>query len=148
MRNPKVVLDNLTKKAKNENYLFERLYRNLYNSEFYYQAYQRIYCKEGNMTPGADNKTIDRISIERIEKLITQIKDNSYKPTPTRRIYIPKKNGKKRPLGIPSIDDKLVQEVIKEILESIYEPSSLTIHMGLDQTEVVIQHLFNVKKGL
>lgn len=122
MRNPKVVLDNLTKMATNKDYLFKRLYRNLYNAEFYYQAYQKIYSKEGNMTPGTDNKTIDGISIERIEKLITEIKDFSYQPKPARRIYIPKKNGTKRPLGIPSTDDKLVQEIIRTLLESIYEP--------------------------
>lgn len=108
--------------ATNKDYLFKRLYRNLYNAEFYYQAYQKIYSKEGNMTSGTDNKTIDGISIERIGKLITEIKDFSYQPRPARRIYIPKKNGTKRPLGIPSIDDKLVQEVIRTLLESIYEP--------------------------
>lgn len=73
------------------------------------------------MTPGSDDKTIDGMSIERIGHLIATLKDESYMPTPARRVYIPKKNGKKRPLGIPSIEDKMVQEVVRLILEAIYE---------------------------
>ena len=89
----------------------------------YYAAYQRIYAKEGNMTKGADNATIDHMSISRIEKLIISLKDESYQPIPSRRVYIPKKNGKKRPLGIPTFNDKLLQEVVRMILEAIYEGS-------------------------
>ena len=64
------------------------------------------------MTHGADGDTIDRISLPRIENLILSLKDESYSPQPSRRMYIPKKNGKTRPLGVPSFDDKLVQEVV------------------------------------
>lgn len=123
MRNPIDVLNSLGSKAKEENYQYKRLYRNLYNSEFYLLAYQNIYANAGNMTAGTDGKTIDGMSIERIEELIISLKDHSYKPNPARRIYIKKKNGKLRPLGIPSFNDKLVQEVIRMILESIYEPT-------------------------
>ncbi len=84
-------------------------------------AYNNIYAKEGNMTMGSDGNTIDGMSLARIDAIIETLKDESYKPKPARRVYIPKKNGKKRPLGIPSIDDKLVQEVIRMILESIYD---------------------------
>jgi len=73
------------------------------------------------MTKGADNRTIDGMSLKRIDNLIASLKSESYHPAPARRKYIPKKNGKKRPLGIPSFDDKLLQEVIRMILESIYE---------------------------
>jgi group II intron reverse transcriptase/maturase len=121
MRSPKVVLDNLAKKTTREDYIFQRLYRNLYNIEFYLTAYAKIYSKEGNMTEGADGQTIDGMSLERIEKLIEKLKDYSYQPKPSKRVYIPKKNGDKRPLGIPSFEDKLIQEVVRMILESIYE---------------------------
>jgi group II intron reverse transcriptase/maturase len=87
----------------------------------FYVAWQNIYAKPGNMTKGTDGKTADRMSITRIERLIETLKDETYQPNPARRVYIPKKNGKKRPLGIPSFDDKLVQEVIRMILEAIYE---------------------------
>lgn len=123
MRNPIDVLNSLGTKAKEENYQYKRLYRNLYNSEFYLQAYQNIYANAGNMSAGTDGETIDGMSMERIEKLINSLRDHSYKPNPARRIYIKKKNGKLRPLGIPSFNDKLVQEVVRMILESIYEPT-------------------------
>ena len=116
MRNPKQVLNNLCEHSKVSGYRFERLYRNLFNEQMFYVAYQRIYAKPGNMTPGSDDKTIDGMSIERIGHLIATLKDESYMPTPARRVYIPKKNGKKRPLGIPSIEDKMVQEVVRLIL--------------------------------
>ena len=92
-------------------YVYDRLYRNLFNREFFLQAYQNIYASQGNMTAGTDGKTIDAMSLERVDRLIAALKDESYQPKPSRRTYIPKKNGKLRPLGIPSIDDKLVQEL-------------------------------------
>ena len=58
--------------------------------------------------------------MNRINSLISKIKDYSYQPKPARRTYILKKNGKKRPLGVPSADDKLVQEILKMLLESIW----------------------------
>ena len=121
MRNPKQVLNNLCKHSKVSGYRFERLYRNLFNEQMFYVAYQRIYAKQGNMTPGTDGKTIDQMSIQRIESLIASLKNETYKPNPAKRVYIPKKNGKMRPLGIPSFEDKLVQEVVRMMLEAIYE---------------------------
>lgn len=121
MRNPNEVLNSLRTMASNTDYKFKRLYRNLYNPEFYYMAYSKIYAKEGNMTKGTDGKNIDGMSIERINTLIDKIKHETYKPYPARRIYRKKANGGKRPLGIPSMDDKIIQEIIRSILESIYE---------------------------
>ena len=123
MRNPKNVLESLTSKAANEDYHYKRLYRNLYNPEFFLLAYERIQAKPGNMTAGNDGNTIDGMSMKRIDSLIQRLKDFSYQPKPARRTYIPKANGKMRPLGIPAFDDKLVQEVVRMILESIYEPT-------------------------
>ena len=121
MRNPETILNSLSAHSNDVHYKYERLYRILFNEQMFYVAYQRIYAKPGNMTPGSNGKTIDGMSIERIGHLIAALKDESYMPTPARRVYIPKKNGKKRPLGIPSIEDKMVQEVVRLILEAIYE---------------------------
>lgn len=121
MRNSTNVLNSLYKHCKDLDYKYERLYRILYNKDMYAVAYQRIAPKQGNMTAGTDGKTIDGMSIERIDRLIESLKDESYQPKPSRREYIPKKNGKMRPLGIPSIEDKLLQEVVRMILEAIYE---------------------------
>lgn len=123
MRNPKNVLESLTSKAANEDYHYKRLYRNLYNPEFFLLANERTQAKPGNMTAGNDGNTIDGMSMKRIDSLIQKLKDFSYQPKPARRTYIPKANGKMRPLGIPAFDDKLVQEVVRMILESIYEPT-------------------------
>ena len=115
------VLKALSDHSQSSDYKYERLYRYLFSEEMFAVAYQRIYAKQGNMTPGTDGKTIDEMSLERIERLIVSSKDESYQPHPARRVYIPKKNGKKRPLGIPSFEDKLVQEVVRLLLEAIYE---------------------------
>lgn len=115
------VLKALSDHSQSSDYKYERLYRYLFSEEMFAVAYQRIYAKQGNMTPGTDGKTIDGMSLGRIERLIVSLKDESYQPHPARRVYIPKKNGKKRPLGIPSFEDKLVQEVVRLLLEAIYE---------------------------
>ena len=107
MRSPENVLESLKSKACNKSYKYERLYRNLYNPQFYLLAYQRIQAKPGNMTAGTDGKTIDGMGMARINALIEKMRDFSYQPNPARRTYIPKSNGKMRPLGIPSFDDIL-----------------------------------------
>ena len=121
MRNPNDILINLRKHSNESTYQYLRLYRNLFNEQMFYAAYQRIYAKPGNMTSSTDGRTIDQMTLQRIDDIIKTLKDESYKPKPVRRVYIPKKNGKLRPLGVPTFDDKLVQEVIRMILESIYE---------------------------
>ncbi len=132
MRNPIAVLKSLEEKAKQEGYVFERLYRNLYNPEFYLLAYQNIAKSQGSMTEGTDGMTLDDMTVGRIERIIASLKDHSYQPHPARREYIPKKSNpsKTRPLGIPSTDDKLVQEVVRMLLEAIYEPTFSTYSHG------------------
>lgn len=121
MRNSENVLNSLAGHSQDLSYKFERLYRLLFNENLFAEAYQRLSRNPGNCTKGTDGQTIDGTSIKRIRDLIEQLKDESYRPCPARRIYIPKKNGKLRPLGIPSFKDKLVQEVVRMILEAIYE---------------------------
>jgi len=132
MRNPNNVLENLYKQACKENYKFNRLYRNLYNRDFHLEAYARIASSQGSMTAGADGMTLDDMSLPRIERLIAKLKDHSYQPNPARREYIRKNNdsSKKRPLGIPSTDDKLAQEIVRMILEAIYEPTFSSLSHG------------------
>ncbi len=102
---------------------FDKLFQKLYNVELWLLAYQRIAPKPGNMTAGADGKTIDGAGLKLIRDAITDLKASRYKPLPVRRVYIPKPNGKQRPLGIPSFRDKLLGTVLKLILEAIYEPT-------------------------
>ncbi|MBF7149467.1 reverse transcriptase domain-containing protein [Bacillus toyonensis] len=123
MQCPKVVLSNLRKKSLDKKYQYTRLYRNLYNPDFFLLAYNNLSKNDGALTMGVDQRSIDGFSMEEVEQLIEVLKNKSYQPYPSKRVYIPKKNGKKRPLGIPSFCDKLVQEVIRMILEAIYEPN-------------------------
>lgn len=145
MRSPETVLDNLAKQALRPDYKFQRLYRNLYNTDFYLMAYSKIYAKEGNMTPGSEGETIDGMSLERIRMLIQNLKDFSYQPKPSRRVYIPKKNGGKRPLGVPSFEDKLLQEVVRMILNSIYDPMFSTKSHGFRENRSCHTALKQVK---
>lgn len=146
LRNPLEVLKSLSTKAGNTKYRFQRLYRNLYNPEFYLMAYQNIYAKPGNMTKGADGKTIDGMGMERISKIIDSMRNHSYQPNPARRVYIEKANGKMRPLGIPSFDDKLVQEVVRMMLESIYERTFSRLSHGFRPNKSCHTALAQIKK--
>lgn len=123
MRNPQLILDTLYSHSKSSDYKFERLYRILFNEEIYHYAYQRLGNKAGNLTLGTDGDTINGMNIQKIRYTIECLRNESYQPYPARRTYIPKKNGKLRPLGIPAWIDKLVQEVVRMILQAIYEPS-------------------------
>ena len=86
-------------------------------------AYSNIHKNKGALTKGADGSTLDGMGTERINRIIDQLKNGVYKPRPAKRVFIPKKNGKRRPLGIPTGNDKLVQEVVRILLEAIYEPN-------------------------
>jgi group II intron reverse transcriptase/maturase len=109
--------------AKKPEVRFDKLFQKLYNPNLWLMAYENIAPKPGNMTPGTDGSTIDGMSMNRIDVMITELKASRYKPKPVRRVYIPKANGKQRPLGIPCFEDKLLQTVVRLILEAIYEPT-------------------------
>lgn len=100
----------------------ERVYRQLYNPQLFLMAYAKLYSNAGAMTQGTTEETADAMSLAKIERIIEQLKEERYRWTPVRRVNIPKKNGKSRPLGLPTWSDKLVQEVIRLILEAYYEP--------------------------
>ncbi|EJJ26238.1 reverse transcriptase domain-containing protein [Rhizobium sp. CF142] len=99
------------------------LFRLLSAPTLWEKAYEQIAPNKGALTPGADaENTLDGFSLERMEGIIARVMDGSYRFSPARRQYIPKANGKKRPLGIPTADDKLVQAAVKILLEHVYEP--------------------------
>jgi retron-type reverse transcriptase len=96
----------------------EDVYRQLFNPALYLRAYGRIYRNDGAMTPGTTPETVDAMSLKKIDAIIEALRYERYRWTPVRRIEIPKRNGKSRPLGIPTWSDKLLQEVIRSILEA------------------------------
>jgi group II intron reverse transcriptase/maturase len=97
-------------------------YRLLYQKDLYLCAYGKLYRNKGAMTKGANSETVDGMSLAKIDAIIKQLRDERYRWTPVRRTYIPKKNGKLRSLGLPTWTDKLLQEVIRVVLEAYYEP--------------------------
>ena len=101
----------------------DELYRQLFNPQLYLLAYGRIYSNKGAMTPGVTGETVDGMSLGKIERIIDAMRHERYRFSPVRRIFIPKKNGNLRPLGLPSWSDKLVGEVVRLLLEAYYEPS-------------------------
>jgi group II intron reverse transcriptase/maturase len=100
----------------------DELYRQLFNPQLYLLAYGRLYSNHGAMTPGVNEETVDGMSLGKIGRIIDALRQERYRWTPVKRIYIPKKNGKKRPLGLPSWSDELVGEVVRLLLEAYYEP--------------------------
>ena len=100
----------------------EDIYRQLYNRELYLRAYSRLYPNQGAMTRGTTAETVDGMSLAKIDRIIDELRHERFRWTPARRVNIPKPNGKTRPLGIPTWTDKLLQEVIRMILEAYYEP--------------------------
>lgn len=121
MQNAATVLNVIRKRGK-QRLPLKRLYRQLFNRELYLWAYSNLYSNRGTLTKGTTEETVDGMSLEKIDRIIAAIRKEAYRWTPARRLYIPKSNGKKRPLGIPSWSDKLLQEVIRLLLEAYYDP--------------------------
>jgi group II intron reverse transcriptase/maturase len=121
MQTAEVVLSVLRERGRKD-LPCEQLYRQLFNRDLYYLAYGNIYSNKGSMTPGASEETADGMSEEKIEQIIGLMRQEKYRFSPARRVYIPKKNGKLRPLGMPTWSDKLVGEVVRLLLEAFYEP--------------------------
>jgi retron-type reverse transcriptase len=100
----------------------EELYRQLFNPHLFLLAHGRIYSNQGAMTPGACGETADGMSLAKIGRIIDALRHERYRFQPVKRVYVPKKSGKMRPLGLPSWSDKLVGEVMRLLLEAYYEP--------------------------
>src|SRR5579884_2708580 len=121
MRNAQTVLGIIRERGRRKLPL-EDVYRQLFNPYLFLLAYENLRTNKGALTPGMTGETIDAMSLAKIEAIIAQLRAERYRWTPTKRVYIPKKNGKRRPLGLPTWSDKLVQEVARLILEAYYEP--------------------------
>ena len=121
MRTAETVL-NIIRDRGQQGRPLERLYRHLYNRDLYLRAYGKLYRNKGAMTPGATPETVDGMSLAKIDTIIEVLRQERYRWTPVRREYIPKQNKKLRALGLPVWSDKLLQEVIRLLLEAYYEP--------------------------
>jgi group II intron reverse transcriptase/maturase len=129
MRKAEVVLDVIRNRGKRGLNL-EDVYRQLFNPALYLEAYARIYRNDGAMTKGVTQETVDGMSMGKIEGIIDLVRHERFRWTPVRRTYIPKANGKMRPLGIPTWSDKLLQEVMRRLLDAYYGPQFSDLSHG------------------
>lgn len=121
MRDTNTILGLIRERGK-KGLPLERVQRLLYNRNLYLTGYGRIYRNQGAMTKGTTGETADGMSLDKIDAIIKALRDGTFQWKPARRVYIPKKSGKMRPLGIPDWSNKLVQEVIRLVLNAYYEP--------------------------
>jgi len=124
----------------------ERVYRHLFNPELFLQAYGKIYRNFGAMTKGSTEETVDGMSLKKIHRIIALLKLEQYEWTPVRRMEIPKASGKMRPLGIPTWSNKLVQEVMRLLLEAYYEPRFSDLSHGFRERRGCHSALLQIRK--
>jgi group II intron reverse transcriptase/maturase len=101
----------------------DELYRQLFNPQLYLLAYGRLAANPGALTPGVCGETVDGMSLDKIGGIIDALRHERFRFRPVKRVWIPKKHGKRRPLGLPTWSNKLVGEVMRLLLEAYYEPT-------------------------
>lgn len=148
--NPFHQLDVIRKASQNGKTITD-CYRLMYKRELWIKAYAKLYPNAGNLTKGTSEETIDGFSLQKIDEIIEQLKNGTFRFAPVRRVYIPKANSKKRPLGVPNFKDKLVQEVMRMILENVYEPTFSDNSHGFREgrsCHTALSQIKNTWKGL
>jgi len=131
---------------RNKEEVFTKLYRYLLRPDLYFEAYKNLYANRGASTKGVNQDTADGFSERKITKIIESLSNETYHPMPVRRTHIEKANGKKRPLGIPTFTDKLVQEALRMILQAVYEPVFLNCSHGFRPNKSCHTALTELKK--
>jgi group II intron reverse transcriptase/maturase len=131
MNNVSEEMKHLHKQAKRDpGKRFDHLWESLTNPEWLMQAWEEIRSNKGSMTAGSDNTIAVDIDPERIRQLSERLKTGRYQPRPVRRVYIAKGNGKMRPLGIPTLEDRIVQQALRMLMEPIFEADFYTCSHG------------------
>jgi len=126
-----VILEKISRNSlQHPEEVFTRLYRYMLRPDLYYLAYQKLYANNGASTKGINQDTADGFGPEKLECILTKLQDGSYQPKPARRTQIPKANGRLRSISIPTFTDKLVQEVMRMVLEAVFEPAFLDCSHG------------------
>ena len=127
-------MEHLNKLAgNNQAKRFTDLWESLTSEEWLAQAWEEIRRNIGSRTPGIDKETAEDIDLTRIHHLSRKLHDGLSQPKSVRRVYIPKSNGKLRPLGIPTIEDRIVQQATRMVLEPIFETDFLPCSHGFRQ---------------
>jgi RNA-directed DNA polymerase len=131
MNNVSEEMKHLYKLAKrNPRKRFDHLWELATDPGWLMQAWEEIRSNKGSMTAGIDSTVATDIDPERIQRLSERLKAGRYRPKPVRRVYIPKSNGKMRPLGIPTLEDRIVQQALRMLMEPIFEADFYTCSHG------------------
>src|SRR5215475_7626536 len=117
----------------NQDKRFQKLWDNMISEEWLSHAWEEIRRNKGSLTPGVDKRTAEDVDLPRIHRLSGRLQHGTYCPKAVRRTYIPKSNGKLRPLGIPSLEDRIVQQGLRMVLEPIFEADFLPSSHGFRQ---------------
>ena len=142
------ILEKLRRNSeKNHDEVFTRLFRYMLRPDIYYVAYKNLYANNGAGTKGVNEDTADGFCVDYVNSITENIRKGAYQPHPVRRTYLKKANGKMRPRGIPTFTDKLVQEVLRMILESVYEPIFLDCSHGFRPGRSCHTALDKIKRG-
>ena len=141
----------LYQKAKQEvTFRFYSLYDKIYLPHVLREAYSR--CRKKNGAPGVDGKSFAEIEAEGVDEFLKRIgqelKEQTYKPGMVKRTYIPKANGKMRPLGIPMIKDRVVQMACKMIIEPIFEADFEDVSYGFRPKKSAEDAIKKIKENL
>jgi group II intron reverse transcriptase/maturase len=149
MRTAETILNIIQDRGKRRLPL-DDVYRQLYNPDMYLRSYTKLYKNDGAMTPGTTGETVDGMSLEKIDRVIGAIRCEQWKWPPVRRIYIDKPQGGKRPLGMPDWSPKVVQDIIRSILEAYYEPQFSDRSHGFRPKkgcQTALTEIYNIWKG-
>lgn len=131
-------MNNVAEEMRHLNYLarrdprkrFTKLWKNLTDILWLGQAWEQIRRNKGSKTPGVNNTVAVNVDLALIEKLRRELEAGTYPPSPVRRGQIPKANGKQRPLGISNLEDRIVQQALRMLLEPIFEADFLSCSHG------------------
>ena len=110
--------------SQDQDFRFDDIYNLLYDEDWLRRAYRSVESNSGARTAGVDRQTMEGFEEDlevNLKELRRSLKSQSFDPKPVRRTYIPKGDGEERPLGIPTIKDRIVQEALRMVLEPIYE---------------------------
>ncbi len=149
MRTAETILNIIQDRGKRRLPL-DDVYRQLYNPDMSLRSYTKLYKNDGAMTPGTTGETVDGMSLEKIDRVIGAIRCEQWKWPPVRRIYIEKPKGGKRPLGMPDWSPKVVQDIIRSILEAYYEPQFSDRSHGFRPKkgcQTALTEIYNIWKG-